>query len=77
MRLAGGQEIEATQGVICSVTPNQLYGRLLADARLPADVDRSVAQYRYGKGNMQIHYALKTPPKWKAPELGSGRADRI
>ena len=43
---------------------------LLADAALPADIKQSVSQYRYGKGNFQIHYALKAPPKWKAPELG-------
>jgi phytoene dehydrogenase-like protein len=70
VRLAGGREIEAAKGVICSVTPNQLYGRLLADVALPADVKQSVSQYRYGKGNFQVHYALKAPPKWKAPELG-------
>ena len=52
------------------MTPNQLYGRLLDDAALPAEVAEAVAQYRYGKGNMQIHYALKSPPRWKAPELG-------
>jgi phytoene dehydrogenase-like protein len=71
VRLAGGREIDAAKGVICSVTPNQLYGRLLADVPLPADVTEAVAQYRYGKGNMQIHYALKAPPKWKAPALGT------
>ena len=28
--------------------------------------------YRYGKGNMQIHYALKSPPRWKAgTDLGN------
>ena len=69
VRLVGGREIEAGKGVICSVTPNQLYGRLLADIELPADVTEAVAQYRYGKGNMQIHYALKAPPQWKAPAL--------
>jgi phytoene dehydrogenase-like protein len=71
VRLASGKEIEAAQGVICSVTPTQLYGRLLADARLPAQVIQALAQYRYGKGNMQVHYALKTPPRWKAAELGA------
>jgi phytoene dehydrogenase-like protein len=71
VRLAGGREIEAAKGVICSVTPNQLYGRLLADIPLPANVTDAVAQYRYGKGNMQVHYALKAPPKWKAPALGA------
>src|SRR5271170_4835342 len=71
VRLAGGREIEAAKGVICSVTPNQLYGRLLADVALPASVMESVAQYRYGKGNMQVHYALKAPPQWQVPALGS------
>ena len=69
VRLASGKEIEARQGVICSVTPTQLYERFLADARLPAEVTEAAAQYRYGKGNMQIHYALKAPPKWQVPEL--------
>src|SRR5262249_33758751 len=69
VRLAGGREFDAAKGVICSVTPNQLYGRLLADVAVPADVKESAAQYRYGKGNLQVHYALKAPPKWKAPEL--------
>ncbi len=71
VRLADGREIEAAKGVICSVTPNQLYGRLLADTALPTDIAENVAQYRYGKGNMQIHYALKAPPRWKAPALAT------
>lgn len=71
VRLTDGRIIEAARGVICSVTPNQLYGRLLADAPMPPDVTSTVAQYRYGKGNMQIHYALKAPPRWKAPDLAN------
>jgi phytoene dehydrogenase-like protein len=71
VRLVDGTEIQAAQGVICSVTPNQLYGRLLADVELPSDVTAAVSHYRYGKGNMQIHYALKAPPRWKAPALGT------
>jgi len=71
VRLADGREIEAARGVICSVTPNQLYGRLLADVKLSAEVGEAVAQYRYGKGNMQIHYALKAPPQWRARALGN------
>ena len=27
---------------------------------------KALRSYRYGKGNMQIHYALKSPPRWKA-----------
>jgi phytoene dehydrogenase-like protein len=48
-------------------------GRLLKDwpEPLPMAVKQGVARYRYGKGNMQIHYALSAPPRWKAnPELG-------
>ena len=70
VRLADGTEIAAGRGVICSVTPHQLYGRLLpAGASRPETVE-ALAGYRYGKGDMQIHYALKGPPRWRDPELG-------
>ncbi len=67
VRLTNGETLRANSGVICSTTPNQLYERLMADwpEPLPAPVARDVAQYRYGKGNMQIHYALSAPPRWK------------
>jgi phytoene dehydrogenase-like protein len=69
VRLADGREFAAAKGVICSVTPHQLYERLLADAAVPAQTREAVVRYRYGKGNMQIHYALSAPPQWQAPEL--------
>lgn len=70
VRLAGGETIQAKQGVIASVTPTQLYTRLLRgqQSRLPSDIAEGLRTYRYGKGNMQIHYALKSPPRWKAGE---------
>jgi phytoene dehydrogenase-like protein len=69
VRLAGGETLQASQGVIASVTPNQLYGRLLkSGTKLPTDVTEGLKNYRYGKGNMQIHYALKSPPRWKGSE---------
>ena len=40
VRLAGGREIEGAQGVVCSVTPNQLYSRLLAGVDLAAGRER-------------------------------------
>jgi len=73
VRLASGEILTANRGVICSTTPNQLYGRLTNGwpQPLPAETAESVARFRYGKGNMQIHYALAAPPRWKAnPELG-------
>ena len=66
VRLAGGETLSASGGVIASVTPTQLYGRLLKDwPAPPADVNDGVKSFRYGKGNMQIHYALNSPPRWK------------
>ena len=69
VRLASGEEIAAARGVICSMTPTQLYGRLLG-AKVSADETAALGTYRYGKGNFQIHYALEKPPVWKNPELG-------
>jgi phytoene dehydrogenase-like protein len=58
---------EAARAVICNVTPPQLYGRLLADA--PPSVQERASGYRFGRGGMQIHFALNAPPDWKEPEL--------
>lgn len=68
VRLASGEEIRAAKSVICSVTPTQLYGRLLADGDAGPPPER-LRQYRYGKGNFQIHYALQRPPRWLAAGL--------
>lgn len=70
VRLADGSRLSAGQGVICSVAPGQLYQRLLKDQPLPAEVGEGLARFRYGKGNMQMHYALSAPPRWKSGDLG-------
>jgi len=70
VRLVGGEPVAAARGVICSVTPAQLYERFLAGRPLPAEIADGVARYRYGNGDMQIHYALSAPPKWRAGDLG-------
>ncbi|MCP4380811.1 MAG: NAD(P)/FAD-dependent oxidoreductase [Hyphomicrobiales bacterium] len=69
VKLSGGETIEARRGVICSVTPTQLYGRLIPDAATDPAGKARAADYRYGKGSMQMHYALKSPPKWKSAGL--------
>jgi phytoene dehydrogenase-like protein len=71
VRLASGESLSASRGLICSVTPSQLYGRLLPGAAAGESARQRAQNYRYGKGNMQIHYALKQPPRWRTPELGS------
>lgn len=68
VRLADGEELDTTS-VICSVTPHQLYGRLLRDHELPDFVAPELARYQYGKGDVQIHYALKAPVTWPDPSL--------
>ena len=66
---ADGRTHKAKRGVICSVSPDQLYRGLLAGAELPAEIDDGLGRYRYGKGNMQIHYALRHPPRWRGEGL--------
>ena len=58
----------SSKGVICSVTPAQLYSRLLRDSAPPPEITAALGRYRYGKGNMQIHYALDAPPRWNGGE---------
>jgi phytoene dehydrogenase-like protein len=66
--LAGGETIAATRAVLASVTPTQLYGRLLAAGDTPARVRESAARFRYGRGEMQIHLALGELPRWRGDE---------
>ena len=63
MRLANGEEI-ACDSVLASVTPGQLYDRLLEGTDLPQD-RAAVRQFRHGRGDFQLHYALDGPPKWR------------
>jgi len=69
VRLTSGETLKASKSVICSVTPTQLYERLLGKAAPEADV-AATKKYRYGKGNFQIHYALDRPPAWREAALG-------
>ena len=63
VRLTDGRELRARE-VICSVTPTQLYQRLLEPAHVPQPIAQQTQQWRYGKGNMQIHLALSEAPQW-------------
>jgi phytoene dehydrogenase-like protein len=68
VRLTDGETIEAERAVVASVTPTQLYERLLADADVPAPVLEGARRFRYGRSEMQIHYALSEPPRWEGDE---------
>jgi phytoene dehydrogenase-like protein len=68
VRLTDGETIEADQAVVASVTPTQLHERLLADADVPLPVRDGARRFRYGRSEMQIHYALSEPPRWDGDE---------
>jgi phytoene dehydrogenase-like protein len=59
VRLAGGEVVTARRAVVCNVTPTQLYGDLLGG---------TPPSFRYGRAEMQIHFALDEPPRWNGDE---------
>jgi phytoene dehydrogenase-like protein len=67
VRTADGETIRAPQ-VICNVTPTQLYGDLLDG------FGEKAKGFRYGRSEMQIHYALSEPPRWDGDERLGGTA---
>jgi phytoene dehydrogenase-like protein len=62
VRTADGERIEARRAVVANVTPTQLYGRLVEGH---AELGR---RFRYGRSEMQIHFALSEPPRWEGDE---------
>ncbi|MDP9965514.1 phytoene dehydrogenase-like protein [Variovorax paradoxus] len=70
VRLVDGREYRA-KDVVCNVTPTQLYQRLLDPTQVPAPLATQARQWRYGKGNMQIHLALSKAPRWPDASLDS------
>ena len=68
VRLAGGDFVTAERAVIASVTPTQLYERLLDESEVPATVTEGARRFRYGRAEMQIHFALSEPARWEGDE---------
>ena len=68
VRIEGGRAMTARQAVICNVTPTQLYGRLLEPQDVPAHVAAAGRRFRFGRSEMQIHFALAEPPRWEGDE---------
>jgi phytoene dehydrogenase-like protein len=63
-----GERFGARRAVLCNVTPTQLYGRLLRDAGVPTPVAQGAERFRFGRSEMQIHFALSEPPQWDGDE---------
>jgi phytoene dehydrogenase-like protein len=72
VRLTDGERIDSARAVIANVTPTQLYGRLLGDP--PGSIARAGRRFRYGRSEMQIHFALSEPPHWTGDERLAGTA---
>jgi phytoene dehydrogenase-like protein len=67
VRLADGTAVTAARAVIANVTPTQLYERLL-DEDAPPGISQRGRRFRYGRSEMQIHFALSEPPRWEGDE---------
>jgi phytoene dehydrogenase-like protein len=64
----GHETIGAERAVIANVTPTQLYERLLDESEVPAPVVEGARRFRYGRAEMQIHFALSEPARWDGDE---------
>ncbi|REE94617.1 phytoene dehydrogenase-like protein [Paenibacillus taihuensis] len=69
VRTAEGDEYHANDAVIASTGPDQLYLSLLADTQVSSDILSQAKKFRYGRGCVQIHLALKEAPKWPDPRF--------
>jgi phytoene dehydrogenase-like protein len=73
VRTADGATVTAGRAVIASVTPDQLYGRLLRNAaRVPEGVRSQAAGYRYKRGCFQMNLALSARPHFTDSRLDAG-----
>jgi phytoene dehydrogenase-like protein len=64
VRLTDGRVRDAGRAVVCNVTPTQLYGRLLEPGDVPTELGEAGKRFRFGRSEMQIHFALSEPPNW-------------
>ncbi|HWX10011.1 MAG TPA: NAD(P)/FAD-dependent oxidoreductase [Gaiellaceae bacterium] len=74
VRLADGETVTAARAVIANVTPTQLYERLLDETEVPRSIADGARRFRYGRAEMQIHFALSAPPRWEGDERLNGTA---
>ena len=74
VRTVDGEVVRASRAVVANVTPTQLYGRLLVGDGVAAPLADRGRRYRYGRSEMQIHFALSEPPRWEGDERLGGTA---
>jgi phytoene dehydrogenase-like protein len=74
VRTTDGETVAAVRAVVANVTPTQMYVRLLADADVPGPMRDAASRFRYGRSEMQIHFALSEPARWDGDERLNGTA---
>lgn len=68
VRTEEGERYAAREAVVASTNVDQLYLRLLGEDA-PEALRAQAAGYRYGRGCLQIHLALREPPRWPDPRF--------
>ena len=63
-----GDTLTASRAIVASVTPRNLFLKLLSPDQLPSGFIRRVDRYRYGPSTFVVHLALKDPLVWCAGE---------
>lgn len=64
-----GLRISAREAVLASVMPSHLYCDLLQGVPGLDEARAEATSYRFGRGAMQIHLALSSPPAWSESVL--------
>jgi phytoene dehydrogenase-like protein len=78
VRTAAGAVVTAGEAVFASITPDQLYGRLLRHAPgVPAGVRAQAAGYRFRRGCFQLNLALSARPRFADPRLDAGGSHNL
>lgn len=65
IKTARGEEITASRAVVASVTPRNLFGRLVSECELPTRFVRRVGRFRYAPGTFVLHLALNQKLRWR------------
>lgn len=73
VRTSDGHTVAASEAVIVTATPHQLYGRLLWGVEgVPPGVQAQAAGYRYQRGCFQVNLALSARPHFLDSRLDAG-----
>ena len=73
VRLADGEYIRATRGVVGDVSAPALFGGLVSWNDLPAKTKRRMAEFQWDPGTVKVDWALSAPVPWRVtPEAAPG-----